>query len=183
MLLIPFCVVLSGSMTQCEKPDASSALQWFLHALPVMLEDKVQGYRVLLGLITPQSHENLLVEESSNLLFAEEPINNYKEELSLVQDVCSSLQQLLSAHSQELQSQLLQLSEIVLSQVRSCLSVDCFCYSAWEKPNFFMYVCKVMFLAKLLLTARPQMTVLRDSIDAFVEVNTASLHPLIHKLL
>ena len=132
-------------------PSSSSALQLYLSCLPLVLHRHPQtALKILLGLV---GHESLRLEkENENVLFDEDPLNNYMEEISVLRVSCRAIETLLTSHSEDVKETLARVSEQVQSEAtalkaklegRMCPSS----FSPWDEPNVFIGLCKVFLLS------------------------------------
>lgn len=80
-----------------ESPNPSSALEWFIKSIPAMISDLDLALSTLLHLVPG----DLAITSSSgpsNALFDEDPVNEYAEDVVLLQHVASCLRDTLSKH-------------------------------------------------------------------------------------
>lgn len=95
-------------MNKVESPNPSSALRWFVKSLPVLLRNPTISFDILLSLLPPdvvsfQSMHTLAQDSQpspiSNLLFDEDPVNDYAEEVVILQLVVRALEDIISTLS------------------------------------------------------------------------------------
>ena len=82
-----------------ESPNPSSALEWFIKSVPAMISDLNLALSTLLHLVPGDS----VITSSSSLsnpLFDEDPVNEYAEDVVLLQHIASSLRDMLSKHKE-----------------------------------------------------------------------------------
>ena len=97
--------------------------------------------------------------EIGNLLFEEDPLNNYMEEITVLVAVCRAVESLLSSHSRELKQVFLDLAKqvkdvaiILFSRVNSSengCAVER--VSPWDEQHVFHGLCKVALLSEALV--------------------------------
>lgn len=146
---------LSGKIDfETSHPSSSSALQSYILCLPYTLHRYPQtALTILLCLV---DLESLLVEkEHENVLFEEDPLNNYMEEISVLRTACKALEVVVAAHYGDLK-EILRLSQQVKNMAtvviaRLEISTDSDIFSPWDEPNVFHGVCKVSLVSEALV--------------------------------
>jgi hypothetical protein len=141
----------------CPSPSSSSALQSFVSSLPLVLyRDPQSAFTVLLHLLNLDSSQ---VESrssgTSNLLFEEDPLNNYLEEVVVLASACRALKTLVTHHSEKLLDRLFGLAEQVTSSTLlvevnfdQCTSASMCKFSPWDKPQMFLRLYKVALVSE-----------------------------------
>ena len=144
-----------------ESPNPSSALEWFTKSIPVMVSDLGLALSTLLRLLPsdPQitsSHTS----GPSNPLFDEDPINEYAEDVVIIQHITSCLKDTQRRHKQEfpvldhLMADCLELNiELTASGGDKKSPIDRYNgMSVWDNPQLFMAVVRRHFLHRVLRT-------------------------------
>ena len=140
-----------------QTPSACSALCSYIASLPLIFPNHPHiTFTLLLQLV------NLNASEAShgggNLLFEEDPLNNYMEEIVVLTETCRAMKTLISVYHEQLHKPLLVLTEQLCSLANSLqmklpdaidtafhnLSAE---FSPWEKQDVFLTLCKVCLLA------------------------------------
>lgn len=168
-----------------ERLSSSSALQEFLKKLATMFPGcEQQNFDILLSCFTFPEHPPVEPADS-NILFDEDPINNYTEETLLVQSVCACLQDLISTHYAELRPNLEDLVCKLLHLFQSSVPNNC-AFSPWENVGMFSYLCKLLLLMKLVLTSSlPNLSTqpLRELVQCKFPESVVIVHPFLHSIL
>lgn len=128
-----------------ESPNPSSALECFIKSIPKMISDLDLALSTLLHLVPG----DVMITSSSgpsNPLFDEDPINEYAEDVVLLQHIASCLRDTLSKHKElpiqdliadylnpEPNNVIEELGESSLSPSDAGSSL-----SVWENPKLFM---------------------------------------------
>ena len=147
-----------------ECPNPSSALEWFIKSIPKMISDLDLALSTLLHLVPG----DLMITSSSgpsNPLFDEDPINEYAEDVILLQHIASCLRDTLSKHkelpiqdlitdylNQEPNNVTKELGESSLSPSDAPSSSQ-LQLSVWENPKLFMMLVRRHLLEGILETA------------------------------
>ena len=153
-----FCAV-----TTSPHPSPSSALNSFILSLPLILHHQPHvTLKILLHLVDLDA--SILEKRSSytsNLLFEEDPLNNYMEEMTVLADVCNAMKTLIAHHHEQLQEPLSHLVQH-LCDIGSSLLVEAklggkngrtVCnLSPWDNPLLFLCLCKVTLVSEAVET-------------------------------
>ena len=94
--------------------------------------------------------------EIGNLLFEEDPLNNYMEEITVLVAVCRAVESLLSSHSRELKQDLAkQVKDVAILLFSRVNSSENGCaverVSPWDEQHVFHGLCKVALLSEALV--------------------------------
>ena len=143
-----------------ESPNPSSALEWFIQSIPVMFSDLDLVLSTLLHLVPDDS---VITSSSgpSNPLFDEDPINEYAEDVVLLQHVAGCLRDTLRKRI-ELPTQDLiiadylnpksNVNELASEGGNSEDSPRSSQLSVWENPKLFMVLVRRHLLQGVLRT-------------------------------
>ena len=146
-----------------QTPSACSALCSYIASLPLIFPNHPHTtFTLLLQLV------NLNASEAShgggNLLFEEDPLNNYMEEIVVLTEICHAMKTLISVYHEQLHKPLLVVTEQLCSLANSLqmklpdaadterVNSEAFHnlpaeFSPWEKQDVFLALCKVCLLA------------------------------------
>ena len=158
-------------MNEVESPNPSSALRWFIASLPVLLRNLTTSFNILLSLLPPevtsfQSMHTLSQDTPpspiGNLLFDEDPINDYSEDVVILQLVVRTLKdtvhklsptQTLTADQVDRLVQVLpSLSSDQKDKSGGKISSGLCVATPWEDSTGFMHRTKMTLLVSLLET-------------------------------
>ncbi len=143
-----------------ESPNPSSALEWFIELIPVMISDLDLALSTLLHLVPG----DLMITSSSgpsNPLFDEDPINEYAEDVVLLQHIAGCLRDTLSKHKelpiQDLITDCLNPMSNNVTELGESLpspsdAPGSSLLSVWENPNVFMMLVRRHLLQGVLGT-------------------------------
>ena len=140
----------SDRLIQC--PSCSSALQSYLISLPIILGHVPQKtLEFLLRIVDlPSSHADKPAPVGSgNLLFEEDPLNNYMEEITVLRAACSAMETLIANHCKSLN--VLSLAQQVKSVGSSLLAKLDSNISPWTEQHWFHDLCKVALVREALV--------------------------------
>ena len=143
--------------------SASSALNSYIQSLPLLLHNHPQiTHTILLHLL---HFDTILVDikssgSSTNLLFEEDPLNNYMEEMNVLTVVCGAMKTLVACHCDQLHQPLISLIQQLYDVGRALLVEANFqesssedghvlCgFSPWDCPVLFLGLCKVTLVSE-----------------------------------
>ena len=170
----------SDPLLPLQNPNAPSVLKWFLKMISVMLPREM-ALDILLGLLSLE--DKMPMDSSSgNVLFDEDRLNDYLEEVVLTQSICDCIEDFIRTHHSLPCSELQSLVEKLVFQLQSIHS-ECSFISPWEKQYTFMYICKLVLLSRALLHSLDahcvHVVALKKSVSS-VLTECASLHPIFH---
>lgn len=149
-----------------EKPSPSSALHSYITSLPIILHHPTTTFNILLHLVDLDTSLVNVVENKArcfgNVLFEEDPLNNYIEEVRVLTAACRAIKDLIVCHCKQLHNRLVSLAQqlhIVATNLQTnyseltCTSVDFTSFivnrfSPWDKPHVFLALCKVALLCE-----------------------------------
>ena len=135
-----------------SNPSSSSALDSYISCLPLALHRHPHtALTILLTLVDLQSV--VLEKENENILFEEDPLNNYMEEMSILRVACTAIEKLIAHHSKFMTETLTRLSQEVQSLATAVMaklegSKYAVSFSPWDEPNVFHCLCKVSLLSE-----------------------------------
>ena len=140
-----------------QTPSASSALCSYIASLPLVFPHHPHTiFTLLLQLVNFNASE--ASHGGGNLLFEEDPLNNYMEEIVVLTETCSAMKTLIGVHHEHLHKPLLVLTEQLCSRASSLqmelsdatdINSEVFHeFSPWEKQHAFLTLCKVCLLAE-----------------------------------
>ena len=134
---------------------------------------------ILLGLLSLEDKQPM-EKSSSNLLFDEDCLNDYMEEVILTQNICDCIEDFIRTHHSVPSPELQSLVEKLALQLQSILP-ECSFDSPWEKQITFVYICKVLLLSRALLHSLDAHCVvtLKKVVSSFF-IEHATLHPIFH---
>ena len=138
-------------------PSASSALPSFLSILPHVFRDHPStALTVLLQLVALDSEPSKTDSDHGNLLFEEDPLNNYMEETVVLAAACQGVQTLVSSHYHQLESAIghtaQQLCSTATALLQRCSEVGGVSFSPWEKPKLYLGLCRVSLLSEAIVS-------------------------------
>jgi hypothetical protein len=154
-------LLAAGVGLSIESPNPSSALEWFIKSIPAMISDLDLALSTLLRLVPG----DLMIMSSSgpsNPLFDEDPINEYAEDVVLLQHIAGSLRDTLSKHKelpiQDLITDCLNprpnnVTELGESSPSPLDAPGSSLLSVWENPKLFMMLVRRHLLQGVLRTA------------------------------
>lgn len=122
-----------------ESLNPSLAMEWFIKSIPALIPNLPDlALSTLLHLLPDDLGDP--TDSSSNLLFDEDPINEYTEDVVVLQHICSCLRGMLAKHEELISHQLIldhldTKSEKLSKKDEDSSSVN---ISAWENPKQFM---------------------------------------------
>ena len=142
-----------------QTPSPSSALCSYIASLPLVFPHHPHTtFTLLLQLVNLNASE--LSHGGGNLLFQEDPLNNYMEEIVVLTETCSAMKTLIGVHHEQLHKPLLVLTEQLCSRASSLqmklsdatdieqVNSEVFHeFSPWEKQHVFLALSKVCLLA------------------------------------
>ena len=138
-----------------ESPNPSSALEWFIESIPVIISDLDLALSTLLRLV-PGDPDITSSGGSSNPLFDEDPINEYTEDVVLLQHITSCLRDTLNKRkelTQDLIMAHLNPKNPNIGGLAAEGGEDYSQMSAWENPKLFMKLVKRYLLQNVLRTS------------------------------
>lgn len=152
MLVLCVCNQFQDEEVVLQTPSSSSALQSYLTSLPLILHRHPHTpLTILLGLIDLESIEKeLKPRDQTNILFEEDPLNNYLEEMVVISAAGAALETLLSHHTTELLStveSLIELIRRVTTALESKRSIQVQ-FSPWNERNIFLGLSKVSLVSR-----------------------------------
>ena len=168
----------SDPLLPLQSPNAPSVLKWFLKMISVMLPREIV-LDILLGLLALEN--NPPVDNSSgNVLFDEDRLNDYLEEVVLARNICDCIEDFVHIQHSLPGSELQPLVERLIFQLQS-IHPKCSVISPWEQQYTFLYICKLVFLSKALLQSLDvhYVVTLKKAVSS-VLTECASLHPIFH---
>lgn len=153
---LPASSLPSTSSASSTVPSASSALPSFLSVLPhVFREHPNTALTVLLQLVALDSEPSETDSDHSNLLFEEDPLNNYMEETVVLAAACRGVQTLVSSHYRQLESAIghtaQQLCSTATALLERCSEVGGVSFSPWENPKLYLGLCRVSLLSEAIV--------------------------------
>ena len=162
-LLEGACVLATSS-----HPSASSALNSYIHFLPFLLHNHPQiTHTILLHLL---HLDTLLVDikssgRATNLLFEEDPLNNYMEEMNVLTVVCGAMKTLVACYCDQLHERLISfiqqvcdVGKVLLAEINIGLE-DILCsFSPWDHPVLFLGLCKVTLVSEAVVDGLAETT-------------------------
>ena len=92
-------LLAAGVGLSVESPNPSSALEWFIKSIPAMISDLDLALSTLLHLV-PGDQVITSSSGPSNPLFDEDPVNEYAEDVVLLQHIAGCLRDTLSEHKE-----------------------------------------------------------------------------------
>lgn len=154
------CLLLAaGEGFSVESPNPSSALEWFIKSVPTIISGLDLALSTLLCLV-PGDPAMASSSGSSNPLFDEDPINEYAEDIVLLQHITGCLRDTLSKHK-ELPAQDLIIDYLDIKNPITELASDSKGdedasgsdrFSVWENPKLFMMLVRRHLLQGVLRT-------------------------------
>ena len=156
------------SIIASERPSPSSALHSYILSLPIILHHHpTTTFNILLRLVDLDTSLVNVVENKSqgsgNVLFEEDPLNNYMEEVRVLTAACRAMKYLIASHCKQLHNHLVSLAQQVHTIAKSlqthysestCASVGFETsfivnrFSPWDRPQVFLALCKVALLCE-----------------------------------
>ncbi len=154
-----------------DSANAACALQYFVVSLmPGLPGDDTSHPLIEILQVTARPPQ----PGSGNILFDEDPINNYMEEPELVKHVCSSLAHVPTGVCSSLLSQVH--TELLVYANEECAVCP------WDNPSRFMHVCKLLMVAKCLINLprleSPCQLALKEVVGKIMS-GGALMHPLL----
>lgn len=160
-------------MNEIASPNPSSALRWFIGSLPILLRNLTTSFNILLSLLPREvslfQSMHTFSQDSppspiSSLLFDEDPINDYAEDLVIIQLVVRALkdtikmlpptQTLTSVQVDKLVQALPSLPNDRKDKDGGKLSSECNVATPWEDSTGFIHRTKATLLISLIETVR-----------------------------
>ena len=172
-------------------PSASSALRSYITSLPLLLHHCPHTtLSVLLQLVDLDESLAKKSDGTNNLLFEEDPLNNYMEEISVLTAACRALKTLLSNHCEEL-------CEPLISLVQKVQSIGTFLlaevtssddninsrmvgkFSPWDQRQVFLGLCKVALLSQAIVDGASERLPALDLVEPLTKYTELKMELLI----
>ena len=130
-----------------KSPNPSSAMEWFIKSIPMMVPGLPElALSTLLYLIPNDLEEDPSDNNSSNPLFDEDPINEYAEDVLLLQHISRCLTDLFAKHKELTHELILDYLHTSTGSAKVSKRDEEVNISIWENPKQFMTLVRWNFL-------------------------------------